>query len=53
MKKHKALYSTKFITFLLMGTNKPVKITDAKSGLLRRLIDVKPTGKKTPIINLQ
>jgi hypothetical protein len=47
--KHKALYSTKFITFLLMGTNKPVKITDAKSGLLRRLIDVKPTGKRLPL----
>ena len=29
-----------------MGTNKPVKITDAKSGLLRRLIDVTPSGKK-------
>lgn len=32
-----------------MGTNKPVKITDAKSGLLRRLIDVSPTGEKIPI----
>ena len=29
-----------------MGTNRPVKITDAKSGLLRRLIDVSPTGEK-------
>jgi hypothetical protein len=29
-----------------MGTNRPVKITDAKSGLLRRLIDVTPSGKK-------
>src|SRR5574344_1276451 len=29
-----------------MGTNKPVKITDAKSGLLRRLIDVSPSGNK-------
>ena len=29
-----------------MGTNKPVKITDAKSGLIRRLIDVSPTGDK-------
>jgi hypothetical protein len=29
-----------------MGTNKPVKITDAKSGLIRRLIDVSPTGNK-------
>ena len=29
-----------------MGTNKPVKITDAKSGIIRRLIDVHPTGNK-------
>ena len=29
-----------------MGTNKPVKITDAKSGIIRRLIDVSPTGNK-------
>ena len=42
--KHKNLYSTRFNCFLLMGTNKPVKITDAKSGLIRRLIDVSPSG---------
>ena len=42
--KFKSTYSNKFISFLFMGTNKPVKITDAKSGLLRRLIDVSPTG---------
>lgn len=29
-----------------MGTNKPVKITDGKSGLIRRLIDVTPSGEK-------
>jgi len=46
--KFKAAYAMKFNAFLLMGTNKPVKITDAKSGLLRRLIDVSPTGKKIP-----
>ena len=46
--KHKALYTTKFNAFLFMGTNKPVKITDAKSGILRRLIDVTPTGNKVP-----
>lgn len=44
--KFKGLYSQKFNSFLFMGTNKPVKITDAKSGLLRRLIDVSPTGNK-------
>ena len=31
-----------------MGTNKPVKITDAKSGIMRRLIDVTPSGRKLP-----
>lgn len=44
--KHKNLYSTRFNSFLFMGTNKPVKITDAKSGIIRRLIDVTPTGNK-------
>lgn len=44
--KFRPTYSNKFISFLFMGTNKPVKITDAKSGLLRRLIDVTPTGNK-------
>jgi len=44
--KHQSLYSMKFNSFLFMGTNKPVKITDAKSGLLRRLIDVHPSGDK-------
>ena len=42
--KFKSTYSNKFKCFLFMGTNKPVKITDAKSGLIRRLIDVSPSG---------
>ena len=46
--KHKSLYSIKMNAFLFMATNKPVKITDAKSGLIRRLIDVNPTGEKIP-----
>lgn len=44
--KFKGLYSNSFKCFLFMGTNRPVKITDAKSGLIRRLIDVSPTGEK-------
>lgn len=44
--KFKSTYANRFKCFLLMGTNKPVKITDAKSGLIRRLIDVSPTGNK-------
>ena len=44
--KFKAKYKAKFKCFLFMGTNRPVKITDGKSGLLRRLIDVSPSGRK-------
>lgn len=44
--KFKSAYTNSFKAFLMMGTNKPVKISDAKSGLIRRLIDVSPTGKK-------
>ena len=44
--KFKATYSNSFKAFLFMGTNKPVKITDSRSGLIRRLIDVAPTGNK-------
>ena len=44
--KFKAAYTNRFNCFLYMGTNKPVKITDAKSGLIRRLIDVSPSGNK-------
>lgn len=47
--KFKGLYETRFKCFLFMGTNRPVKITDGKSGLLRRLIDVHPSGNKLPI----
>lgn len=44
--KFKSTYSNRFKAFLFMGTNKPVRITDAKSGLIRRLIDVHPSGIK-------
>jgi len=44
--KFKSTYSNRFKCFLFVGTNKPVKITDAKSGLIRRLIDVSPSGNK-------
>lgn len=46
--KFKSTYANRFKCFLFMGTNKPVKITDAKSGLIRRLIDVSPSGNKLP-----
>ena len=43
--KHKSKYSVIINCFLFMGTNKPVSIADSKSGLLRRLIDVHPSGR--------
>jgi hypothetical protein len=46
--KFKSAYDNRFKCFLFMATNKPVKITDAKSGLIRRLIDVSPSGNKLP-----
>ena len=42
-------YENKFNCFLFMGTNKPVKITDSKSGIIRRLIDVTPSGNKVSV----
>ena len=42
--KFKPKYETKFNCFIFIGTNTPIQITDSKSGLLRRLIDVYPTG---------
>lgn len=46
--KFKSTYQSKFNSFIFMGTNKPVRITDAKSGIIRRLIDVSPTGNLIP-----
>ena len=42
--KYKPSYTARVNAFLLMGTNQPVKISDAKSGIIRRLIDVHPSG---------
>ena len=46
--KYKAPYPMKFNSFLFIGSNSPVQITDSKSGILRRLIDVSPTGNTFP-----
>lgn len=51
--KFKSSYTNRFKCFLFMGSNKPVKITDAKSGLLRRLIDVTPSGNKLSLTDYQ
>lgn len=42
--KFKSLYETSSNCFIFLGTNEPVRITDSKSGIIRRLIDVEPTG---------
>lgn len=46
--KFKSRYTQRFKCFLFMGTNRPVQITDSRSGLIRRLIDIHPTGDKIP-----
>ena len=46
--KYKPSYMSRVNCFLFMATNRPVKITDAKSGIIRRLIDVRPSGKRIP-----
>lgn len=46
--KFKSSYTSKLNCFLMLGTNQPVKITDAKSGIIRRLIDITPSGRQIP-----
>ena len=40
--KYKSEFYMRALAFLMLGTNEPVKITGAKSGIIRRLIDVHP-----------
>lgn len=51
--KFKSSYTTRINSFLFMATNQPVKITDAKSGIIRRLIDVRPSGNVIPVQRYQ
>lgn len=44
--KYKPSYTSKINCFLFMASNQPVKISDAKSGIIRRLIDVRTSGNK-------
>lgn len=44
--KFKPAYPDVPSAFLFMGSNSAVNITDAKSGLMRRLIEVEPSGRK-------
>ena len=47
--KYKPSYTAKSEALLFIGSNQPVKITDAKSGIIRRLIDIHPTNVKIPV----
>lgn len=46
--KYKPSYVGRVNALLFMGTNQPVKISDAKSGIIRRLVDIHPTGVTIP-----
>lgn len=41
-------YSQRFESMAFIASNSRVKITEAKSGIIRRLIDIEPTGKLVP-----
>ena len=47
--KFKKPRSLRISTTLIMASNSPVKITDANSGIPRRLLDVTPSGRRLPI----
>ena len=46
--KFKPSYTARAEALLFIGSNQPVKISDAKSGIIRRLIDIHPTGVRVP-----
>ena len=45
---YKAAYNVKINAMIFLATNEPVQITNAKSGIIRRLIDVNPSGARIP-----
>ncbi len=47
--KFKKPRSMRISTMLVMASNNPVKITDANSGIPRRLLDVYPSGNRLPV----
>ena len=48
--KFKKPRSLRITTTLIMASNNPVKITDANSGIPRRLLDVTPSGNRLPVM---
>jgi energy-coupling factor transporter ATP-binding protein EcfA2 len=47
--KYKPSYTARADAMLFLGSNQPVKISDAKSGIIRRLIDIHPTEIRIPV----
>lgn len=46
--KFRSPYPGRANAFIFIGSNQTVRITDSMSGLIRRLIDVRPSGRKVP-----
>ncbi len=46
--KYEKAYNKSVDAFIFMGTNSPVEITSTNAGMLRRMIDVYPTGDRIP-----
>jgi energy-coupling factor transporter ATP-binding protein EcfA2 len=46
--KNRSTFSMRINATLFLGSNRAVKITDAKSGIVRRLVDIKPSGRRVP-----
>lgn len=42
--KHKQQYRMKIESMLFVATNDPIQITSVSSGLMRRLVDIRPSG---------
>lgn len=47
--KNQSMYTARILGMMFLGTNKPIHITDARSGIARRLIDVSPSGRLLPL----
>lgn len=47
--KNQSMFTARILGMMFLGTNKPIHITDARSGISRRLIDVSPSGRLVPL----
>lgn len=51
--KYAKTFTARVNAMLFVGTNQTVKIKDGKSGIIRRLIDVHPTGNTVPPVEYE